>query len=206
MRGLPTRRSAFSKRDRLPCHGDRSAEPVRQVSRSGAGRFQRGETSAEKRSRAQKPSTRSADSPMLWQHTRHYNTDMRKLTLLSSSFSRSVSPPPRSMRGGPFPTAEGRKEPAQAVADSSKKASRSLRRIVRNATVRSARATDRTRQRMSPRPTSPMSSVTNSIRKASCTARSSNGHPPAMPAFKSKLTKNDAWTLVEFVKSLRKPS
>ena len=33
-----------------------------------------------------------------------------------------------------------------------------------------------------------------------------NGHPPAMPAFKSKLTKNDAWTLVEFVKSLRKPS
>src|SRR5262245_57008802 len=33
-----------------------------------------------------------------------------------------------------------------------------------------------------------------------------NGHPPQMPAFKSKLTKNDAWTLVEFVKSLRKPS
>jgi mono/diheme cytochrome c family protein len=32
-----------------------------------------------------------------------------------------------------------------------------------------------------------------------------NGHPPAMPAFKSKLTKNDAWTLVEYVKSLRKP-
>ena len=32
-----------------------------------------------------------------------------------------------------------------------------------------------------------------------------NGHPPGMPAFKSKLTKNDAWTLVEFVKSLRKP-
>jgi hypothetical protein len=31
-----------------------------------------------------------------------------------------------------------------------------------------------------------------------------NGHPPAMPAFKSKLTKNDAWTLVEYVKSLRK--
>ena len=33
-----------------------------------------------------------------------------------------------------------------------------------------------------------------------------NGHPPSMPAFKSKLTKDDAWTLVEFVKSLRKPS
>lgn len=31
-----------------------------------------------------------------------------------------------------------------------------------------------------------------------------NGHPPEMPAFKSKLTKDDAWTLVEFVKSLRK--
>ena len=33
-----------------------------------------------------------------------------------------------------------------------------------------------------------------------------NGHPPQMPAFKSKLTKNDAWTLVEYVKSLRKKS
>jgi len=33
-----------------------------------------------------------------------------------------------------------------------------------------------------------------------------NGHPPAMPAFKSKLTKDDGWTLVEYVKSLRKPS
>ena len=32
-----------------------------------------------------------------------------------------------------------------------------------------------------------------------------NGHPPAMPAFKSKLTKNDAWTLVGFVTSLRSP-
>src|SRR5262249_36330214 len=31
-----------------------------------------------------------------------------------------------------------------------------------------------------------------------------NGHPPQMPAFKSKLTKNDVWTLVEYVKSLRK--
>jgi copper transport protein len=30
-----------------------------------------------------------------------------------------------------------------------------------------------------------------------------NGHPPAMPAFKSKLTKNDAWTLVEYLKTLR---
>jgi mono/diheme cytochrome c family protein len=33
-----------------------------------------------------------------------------------------------------------------------------------------------------------------------------NGHPPQMPAFKSKLTRNDVWTLVEFVKSLRKQS
>jgi mono/diheme cytochrome c family protein len=33
-----------------------------------------------------------------------------------------------------------------------------------------------------------------------------NGHPPQMPAFKSKLTKNDVWTLVEYVKSLRKQS
>lgn len=33
-----------------------------------------------------------------------------------------------------------------------------------------------------------------------------NGHPPSMPAFKSKLTKNDAWTLVEYLKSIRTPS
>jgi mono/diheme cytochrome c family protein len=32
-----------------------------------------------------------------------------------------------------------------------------------------------------------------------------NGHPPTMPAFKSKLTKDETWTLVAFVKSLRKP-
>ena len=32
-----------------------------------------------------------------------------------------------------------------------------------------------------------------------------NGHPPAMPAFKSKFTKEETWTLVEYVKSLRKP-
>lgn len=32
-----------------------------------------------------------------------------------------------------------------------------------------------------------------------------NGHPPAMPAFKSKLTKDDTWAVVEYVKSLRKP-
>lgn len=31
-----------------------------------------------------------------------------------------------------------------------------------------------------------------------------NGHPPAMPAFKSKLTKDETWTLVEYLKSLRK--
>jgi mono/diheme cytochrome c family protein len=33
-----------------------------------------------------------------------------------------------------------------------------------------------------------------------------NGHPPEMPAFKSTLTKDDTWALVEYVKSLRKPS
>jgi mono/diheme cytochrome c family protein len=33
-----------------------------------------------------------------------------------------------------------------------------------------------------------------------------NGHPPAMPAFKSKLTKDEAWALVEYLKALRKPS
>jgi mono/diheme cytochrome c family protein len=33
-----------------------------------------------------------------------------------------------------------------------------------------------------------------------------NGHSPAMPAFKSKLTKVNTWTLVEYVKSLRKRS
>jgi mono/diheme cytochrome c family protein len=32
-----------------------------------------------------------------------------------------------------------------------------------------------------------------------------NGHPPAMPAFKSKLTKDDAWTLVAYLESLRAP-
>jgi mono/diheme cytochrome c family protein len=32
-----------------------------------------------------------------------------------------------------------------------------------------------------------------------------NGHPPAMPPFKSKLTKDDTWTLVEYLKTLRKP-
>jgi len=31
-----------------------------------------------------------------------------------------------------------------------------------------------------------------------------NGHPPAMPAFKSKLTKDETWTLVEYLKTLRK--
>lgn len=30
-----------------------------------------------------------------------------------------------------------------------------------------------------------------------------NGHPPSMPPFKSKLTKNDAWALVEYLKALR---
>jgi mono/diheme cytochrome c family protein len=33
-----------------------------------------------------------------------------------------------------------------------------------------------------------------------------NGHPPAMPAFKSKLTKDDTWALVEYLKSLRQKS
>ena len=33
-----------------------------------------------------------------------------------------------------------------------------------------------------------------------------NGHSNDMPAFKSKLTKDDVWTVVEYVKSLRKPS
>ncbi len=32
-----------------------------------------------------------------------------------------------------------------------------------------------------------------------------NGHAPGMPAFKSRLTKSDVWTVVEYVKSLRKP-
>ena len=32
-----------------------------------------------------------------------------------------------------------------------------------------------------------------------------NGHPPSMPAFKSKLTKSDTWTLVEHLKSIRTP-
>lgn len=30
-----------------------------------------------------------------------------------------------------------------------------------------------------------------------------NGHPPDMPAFKSTLSKDQIWTLVEYVKSLR---
>ncbi len=32
-----------------------------------------------------------------------------------------------------------------------------------------------------------------------------NGHPPAMPAFKSKLTRDDAWTLVAYLETLRAP-
>ncbi len=32
-----------------------------------------------------------------------------------------------------------------------------------------------------------------------------NGHAPSMPAFKSKLTKSDAWLLVEHLKSIRTP-
>jgi mono/diheme cytochrome c family protein len=33
-----------------------------------------------------------------------------------------------------------------------------------------------------------------------------NGHSNDMPAFKSTLTKDQVWTLIEYVKSLRKPS
>jgi mono/diheme cytochrome c family protein len=32
-----------------------------------------------------------------------------------------------------------------------------------------------------------------------------SGHANDMPGFKSKLTKDEVWTLVEYVKSLRKP-
>ena len=32
-----------------------------------------------------------------------------------------------------------------------------------------------------------------------------NGHPPEMPAFKSKFAKDETWAVVEYVKSLRKP-
>jgi mono/diheme cytochrome c family protein len=32
-----------------------------------------------------------------------------------------------------------------------------------------------------------------------------NGRPPDMPAFKSSLSRDEAWALVEYVKSLRKP-
>jgi mono/diheme cytochrome c family protein len=32
-----------------------------------------------------------------------------------------------------------------------------------------------------------------------------NGHPPEMPAFQSKLTPNDTWAVVNYVMSLRKP-
>ncbi len=32
-----------------------------------------------------------------------------------------------------------------------------------------------------------------------------NGRPPDMPAFKSTLSRNEAWAVVEYVKSLRKP-
>ena len=33
----------------------------------------------------------------------------------------------------------------------------------------------------------------------------SNGHPPDMPAFKSKLSKDQIWTVVAYIKTLRKP-
>ena len=32
-----------------------------------------------------------------------------------------------------------------------------------------------------------------------------NGHPPQMPAFKSKLSKDEVWTVVEYIKTLGKP-
>ena len=32
-----------------------------------------------------------------------------------------------------------------------------------------------------------------------------NGHPPQMPAFDSKLSKNEIWSVVEYIKTLRKP-
>lgn len=32
-----------------------------------------------------------------------------------------------------------------------------------------------------------------------------DGHPPEMPAFKSTLTPNQVWQVVEYVKSIRKP-
>jgi mono/diheme cytochrome c family protein len=32
-----------------------------------------------------------------------------------------------------------------------------------------------------------------------------NGHPPEMPAFNDKLTKEEVWALVEYLKTLRKP-
>ena len=33
-----------------------------------------------------------------------------------------------------------------------------------------------------------------------------NGRPPTMPAFKEELKKDEIWTVVEYAKSLRKPS
>lgn len=36
--------------------------------------------------------------------------------------------------------------------------------------------------------------------------RVANGKPPAMPAFKSQLTSEEIWTVVQYAKSLRKPS
>ena len=33
-----------------------------------------------------------------------------------------------------------------------------------------------------------------------------NGRPPTMPAFKDTLSKDDIWTVIEYAKSLRKPS
>ena len=32
-----------------------------------------------------------------------------------------------------------------------------------------------------------------------------NGHPPEMPAFKSQLSRDQIWQLVEYLKSIRKP-
>jgi cytochrome c oxidase cbb3-type subunit II len=33
-----------------------------------------------------------------------------------------------------------------------------------------------------------------------------NGHPPGMPPFNDKLTKEEVWALVEYLKTLRKPA
>ena len=134
-------------------------------------------------------------------HTRHYNTDMRKLTLRCRLRfrARDVARAPAQYAGWTIPDGgQGRKEPAQAVADRRQRRARSL--FTTNCQkchgpLGKGDGPDSPKDE-------PAADLTDEFRfelnpEGVFYYKIMNGHPPAMPAFKSKLTKDDAWTLVE---------